>query len=345
MVIANFNSLTEMKVKKQTALVVGAVTLGTLLAAGCHNEVMSDRSYVPLDKNEAAASSTATPAASSAALTESKQPAVAAAKTYAPIAPVAKEDFSSTSDAGAGSYVVKKGDTLSKIAAAHGIGWKVLAQANKISDPSKIKVGQTLVIPSKGEAISGGHKVGSGKGAVKSSGKGAKAVVGKADVSAEGIYVVKDKDTIPGIAKKLGVKRSELMAVNNLDDAATRKLQVGQKLKVPGKASATAVVGSPATDTKVTVPEVKVEAPVADIDVNAGSADTAAKVETPVVAVDSAATSNGSTPVEVRTATTVEEFAKAYNTTAEELKRLNPDEFPKDGKTINPGILFVPVKK
>lgn len=51
-----------------------------------------------------------------------------------------------------GTYTVKDGDTLSKIAARRDIygdakKWKRIAKANNIRDPKKIKVGDTLKIP------------------------------------------------------------------------------------------------------------------------------------------------------------------------------------------------------
>jgi LysM repeat protein len=48
-------------------------------------------------------------------------------------------------------YVVKSGDTLTKIAKAHGTTIKAIETANNLST-SKIKVGQKLTIPAKGDA-------------------------------------------------------------------------------------------------------------------------------------------------------------------------------------------------
>lgn len=45
------------------------------------------------------------------------------------------------------SYVVQKGDTLSSIAQKTGAKMQDITNANKISDPTKIQVGQTLFIP------------------------------------------------------------------------------------------------------------------------------------------------------------------------------------------------------
>ena len=53
-----------------------------------------------------------------------------------------------TSPAGTGSYVVKSGDTLSKIAASHGVdgGWRAIWAANRstIADPDLIFIGQRI---------------------------------------------------------------------------------------------------------------------------------------------------------------------------------------------------------
>lgn len=45
------------------------------------------------------------------------------------------------------TYVVQAGDTLSGIGARLGVDWRAIAQANDISDPDMIYVGQVLVIP------------------------------------------------------------------------------------------------------------------------------------------------------------------------------------------------------
>lgn len=49
--------------------------------------------------------------------------------------------------AGARTYTVQKGDTLAAIARKTGVRERALIAANKISDPSRIVVGQILVIP------------------------------------------------------------------------------------------------------------------------------------------------------------------------------------------------------
>lgn len=55
-----------------------------------------------------------------------------------------------TPTASGSTYVVKKGDTLMSIARAHygsAARFRDIAAANGLSDPNKIKVGQTLILP------------------------------------------------------------------------------------------------------------------------------------------------------------------------------------------------------
>lgn len=67
-------------------------------------------------------------------------------------APMAAATTSGTSTgAGSESYVVKSGDTLTKIAKAHGVTVKAIESANNLST-TKIKVGQKLKLPAKAEA-------------------------------------------------------------------------------------------------------------------------------------------------------------------------------------------------
>lgn len=58
--------------------------------------------------------------------------------------------------AGAGSYVVKPGDTLLRIALETGSNWRDIARWNQLEDPNRIEVGQVLrVAAPAGEAVAG----------------------------------------------------------------------------------------------------------------------------------------------------------------------------------------------
>jgi LysM repeat protein len=65
-------------------------------------------------------------------------------------APVAASSHSSSSHSSSsgGTYTVRRGDTLAKIAAAHGMSWRELHSRNRssVSNPNMIHVGQRLAV-------------------------------------------------------------------------------------------------------------------------------------------------------------------------------------------------------
>jgi len=94
------------------------ILLAAALLAGC----ASTKTPAPVDDRRPVPSTTAKPPAASTV----------------PAAPAAA--------AGAGTYVVKRGDTLYSIALEHGVDYRELAASNNIDDPSKLRVGQVLRI-------------------------------------------------------------------------------------------------------------------------------------------------------------------------------------------------------
>lgn len=99
--------------------------------------------------------------------------------------------------AGANTYTVRPGDTLTRIAARHGVSTAALARANGLSDPNRISAGTRLVLP-----------------------------------AATSTYVVRRGDTLAGIARRFGTSVSALVSGNSLRDA--NLIRVGQRLTVPG---------------------------------------------------------------------------------------------------------------
>lgn len=71
-----------------------------------------------------------------------RTPAPAPAATPAQPAPAAQRPA-----VDGATYVVQSGDSLSRIAQQHGVSTARLAEANQLSDPNQIRVGQELVIP------------------------------------------------------------------------------------------------------------------------------------------------------------------------------------------------------
>ena len=75
-------------------------------------------------------------------------------RSAAPAAPTARKSAAAKSAAksgaakSGGSYTVKRGDTLGRIAKAHGTSWKALYNANRgvVSNPNALKVGTRLSV-------------------------------------------------------------------------------------------------------------------------------------------------------------------------------------------------------
>lgn len=77
-----------------------------------------------------------------------------------------------------------------------------------------------------------------------------KSTSGKSAVAAGGVYIVQRGDTPERIARKHKVRLSALMAANKLNEASARRLQVGQKLTIPGGKAAVTPAPSKKTDSK-----------------------------------------------------------------------------------------------
>jgi N-acetylmuramoyl-L-alanine amidase len=132
-------------------------------------------------------------------------------------APAAPAPASST---GGGTYTVKSGDTLSAIAARHGVKLSDLFSWNGLNMRSVIHPGQQV-------------KVGGSSAAVQpaTSTPAAPAPAAPAPASS-GSYTVKAGDTLSAIAAKHGVKLSELLSANNLNMGSV--IHPGKKLSIPG---------------------------------------------------------------------------------------------------------------
>ena len=113
------------------------------------------------------------------------------------------------------NVVVKPGETLSEIADRNGVSLKRLMQANGLTDPSKLAIGQSLVIP--------GGRQGGGGSSSSSSSRGS---------SRGGTITVRDGDTLSGIADRAGISVNRLMRLNGISDPD--KLSIGQTLVVSG---------------------------------------------------------------------------------------------------------------
>jgi LysM repeat protein len=133
--------------------------------------------------------------------------------------------------AGGTDYVVVSGDTLAKIAKAHGVTVKALEAANPGVEPKKLKIKQKLTIP--------------GASPAADTGSAAAAAPGSAGGES---YAVKSGDTLSKIAKRHGVSLKALKAANNL---TTDHIKVGDKLVIPAKGDTSSASTAPAPDNTV----------------------------------------------------------------------------------------------
>ncbi|MDI6775150.1 MAG: LysM peptidoglycan-binding domain-containing protein [Verrucomicrobiota bacterium] len=138
------------------------------------------------------------------------------------------------------SYVVKKGDTLSAIAARYGVCVAELVELNGLANPNKIREGKTIRLPA--YAKDTGRKVAvSAKKATAASAK--KAVVAKgASSDKERTCVVNGDETLASIAAQHGVTVAAIREANNL---ASDTLTPGMRLVIPA--------GKPATGSLTTL--------------------------------------------------------------------------------------------
>lgn len=120
------------------------------------------------------------------------------------------------------NVVVQPGETLSEIAARHGVSLTRLMQANGITNPDLVFEGQRLVLPGggSGQAASGGRSGGSGSGSV----------------------TVQPGDTLSDIAARHGLSMERLMQLNGISNPDL--VFVGQRLVVA--ASGRSAPSSPA---------------------------------------------------------------------------------------------------
>jgi LysM repeat protein len=103
------------------------------------------------------------------------------------------------------TYTVRKHDTLSKIATAHGVSVTHLADYNNLSNPDALPAGKTIKIPPSPEA----------------------------PIS----YTVKKGENLAGIASRHGVTTTDIASLNHL--AKPDLIKAGQSLQIPRRSGRT----------------------------------------------------------------------------------------------------------
>ena len=210
----------------------------------------------------------------------------------------------------AATYVVRGGDSLSRIAAAHGVKTADLLAANpKITSPDKIQVGQVLNLPAgaKANAAPATTKA-TTKDSQPASGKG----VAREAIPEDGKYTVRSGDSLWLIARRFGVKSADLTLWNNL---SSDRLQVGQVLTLKGTPAPAAPAPAPAVvPAAAPVPAPAVEEPLLPpVEPAPAPAETEEKVAQWDYFNHTAAENE-----------TLQSIADMYETTVEDLLQLNP---------------------
>jgi LysM repeat protein len=204
-------------------LAIGVTSLAAMLIQGCKREETdqnAESNSTPMvDTNNYTATDTNVPP-----IEASNPPVTPVPPTPTPVTPTPTPQVTAPPvQQTENEYVVVKGDTLGKIAKANGVTVKALEDANAGVQPSRLKVGQKLVIPAGGSTTGANVAQETANGVATNTG-------------GDQAYTIKSGDTLTRIARHFGVTLKALMAENNL---TTTHIRVGQKLNIPAKAEAT----------------------------------------------------------------------------------------------------------
>ena len=223
----------QLKVGVLLVLAVGIASLAAILIQGCKREEaqnppdMSDGSQPPVDTNSVATTDT------NLSPTEVSNPPVSPstpmANTPPPVTPPAPVTPPPPPAPTENEYVIVKGDTFAKIAKANGVTVRAIEDANPGVTPTRLKVGQKLVVPAGATPTTGGTAAGETANGVATATGG------------DEVYTIKSGDTLTHIAHHFGVTVKALEAENNL---STTKIKVGQKLNIPAKPEAALAPGN-----------------------------------------------------------------------------------------------------
>jgi len=202
------------------ALSINGIGLMALLMQGCQKPPETTLATPPEPTNATPAfvEPTNTPAEpTNVAVEPAPAMATTQASNPAPVEPVTSPAVPS----GGAEYSVAKGDTFGSLAKKFHVSVKAIADANPGVDPTKLKIDQKIHIPAASAPV-----------APSAAGTSS----AEPTPGGERTYSVKSGDNLSTIAKDKGVTVKALRAANNLK---TDRITVGQKLKIPAKATTT----------------------------------------------------------------------------------------------------------
>ncbi len=158
----------------------------------------------------------------------------------APAAPTgpAVTTAAATTQPAARTYIVKKGDSLWKIAKSQSVSIGDLARANNLTKTSPLKIGQKLQVPAIAKAEPATTATASVIPTTTSSDASAPAAAATPSASDGQMYTVKSGDSLWKIARQQNVSVAAIKSANSL---TSDSLKIGQKLHLP---TATATAGT-----------------------------------------------------------------------------------------------------
>ena len=159
------------------------------------------------------------------------------------------------------SHKVRRDESLAGIAKKYGLSTRALAQLNGLSTNAALRRGRVLRLPEQRPALLAGASASAAGPAASVAEPAAAAPAAAAPVAAAGsaasatprvasaspgrtaaqppaVYIVRGGDTLDTIARRFGLRTSELMRINRIRDA--NYVYEGQKLRVSAEAPATA---------------------------------------------------------------------------------------------------------
>jgi len=194
--------------------------------------------------------------------TASVVPTPADATASSPTAPAV------TADAGVGSYTVKSGDSLWKIARLQNVSVAAIKQANNLSTDS-LKVGQKLHLPTASAKAATDMTANTVSAGIAPTSSTAWQSPGTYQENGQTIHIVDFNESPATIAKKYGIKTDDLLKANNITDP--KKVQYGQKLVIPQQQAATTTAAATPVANTPAAPAVASATPAATAPVVAAS--------------------------------------------------------------------------
>lgn len=173
--------------------------------------------------------------------------------------PVVSTGFGQWNSASGAQITVQQGDTAYGIARRYGVPLDALLRTNGITNPSQIRIGQTLTLPR--------FSSGAGNTATASvPASGPAPAVAPSPVSAPAssrtsatAHVVAPGDTLFSLGRRFGVKPANIAAANGLPSVET--IKVGQRLAIPAPGAAVAApVQAPRPTVTASLPAAPVQA-------------------------------------------------------------------------------------